>query len=183
MTSEVMWPLLCVTLGLVLILVEAFVPSGGLIGLLALGLIVWGVVLAFLRSTSTGLAFLAGVGVLAPLAIALAISIWPHTPLARRAMLSPPAPEETRDDGDDPRLDHLIGQFGRALSPLRPSGLVGFEGRRIDGMADAGLIAAGSLVEAIQIQGRRLVVRAVRDDQLGPVDGLDPGSGVPSLLG
>jgi membrane-bound serine protease (ClpP class) len=56
-------------------------------------------------------------------------------------------------------LHHLIGQFGRALTPLRPSGVVDFEGRRLDGLAEEGLIPAGTLVKAISIRGNQLVVR------------------------
>lgn len=184
MTSEVMWPLLCVALGLALILVEAFVPSGGLIGLLALGLIGYGVILAFQKSTTLGFGFLLGVAVALPSVTFLALSLWPYTPIARRAALRPPEPDDLRDDSD-PRLDHLLGQFGRALTPLRPSGLVGFEGRRLDGQAEEGMIAPGTLVEAIRVRGHRLIVRVAREAQFEPFDGDSDGpeSGGPLLLG
>ena len=74
--------------------------------------------------------------VLIPAAMAYAIHLWPRTPLAKRIFLKPPEPDEVNTDHERPRLDHLIGQFGRALTPLRPSGTVDFEGRRIDAMAD-----------------------------------------------
>ena len=42
-------------------------------------------------------------------------------PLANRVMLQPPAPEEVGVSHSGQRLDHLIGQYGRSLTPLRPS--------------------------------------------------------------
>ena len=59
----------------------------------------------------------------------------------------------------DQRLDHLIGQYGRAFTPLRPSGMVDFDGRRLDGLAEEGLIPSGALVRAVRIRGGQLIVR------------------------
>ena len=77
-------------------------------------------------------------------------------PAARSACSSTRAIRSSRSG---PRLEHLIGQFGRALTPLRPSGLVDFDGRRLDGLAEEGLIPRGALVRAVQIRGGQLVVR------------------------
>jgi membrane-bound serine protease (ClpP class) len=60
----------------------------------------------------------------------------------------------------------LIGQFGRAVTPLRPSGLVDFDGRRLDGLSEEGLIPAGTLVRAVRVRGGELVVRTATDPSL-----------------
>jgi membrane-bound ClpP family serine protease len=173
MGNEVLWPLLCVSLGLILIVVEVFVPSGGLIGLLAAGLILYGVGLAFWHSTALGIRFLVGVGLALPLVMALSVYLWPRTPLARRVALRPPEAEEIRDAITDHRLNHLVGQFGRAVTPLRPAGLAAFEGRRIDSQAEEGMIPTGTLIQAVRVQGRRLIVRVAPDHLLRPFEDLD----------
>jgi membrane-bound ClpP family serine protease len=168
MSHELIWPILCLAIGLLLLIVEIFVPSGGLIGILAIGLVVWSLVLAFTASVVLGLKFLIAVCVLMPLALALAVHLWPRTPLAKWIFLKPPDPEEVEPETavHGVRLEHLIGQFGRALTPLRPSGVVDFDGRRIDGLSEEGLIPPGSLVRAVQVRGSQLVVRMASDRTL-----------------
>ena len=170
-SNELIWPILCVGIGLLLLIAEVFIPSGGLIGLLALGLIGWGLVLAFAESTALGLKFLVAVCLLMPISLALAIHLWPRTPLAKRIFLRPPDPEDV-DPGAGVygvRLEHLIGQIGRALTPLRPSGAVDFDGRRLDGLSEEGLIPSGSLVRAVQVRGSQLVVRLAADRTLDEI--------------
>ena len=74
--------------------------------------------------------------------------------------------EESAPETKGVMLDHLIGQFGRALTPLRPSGLVDFEGRRLDGLSEEGLIPSGALVRAVQVRSGQIVVRAASEKTL-----------------
>ncbi len=166
MGPELIWPLICLALGLILLMAEVFVPSGGLIGLLAVGLLGVSLYLAF-TTTTHGLKFVFGLAVLLPLSLAAAVNLWPRSPMAKYIFLTPPRPEEFAPEA--PRglvLEHLIGQFGRALTPLRPSGLVDFEGKRLDGISEEGLIPAGALVRAIQIRSGQIIVRAASEKTL-----------------
>src|SRR5581483_7425091 len=95
---------------------------------------------AFTVSPATGLMFLAALVVLVPSTAALALHLFPKTPMGRWLLLKPPSPEEVAPEPSSGRLEHLIGQFGRAITPLRPSGLVDFDGRRLDGLSEEGLI-------------------------------------------
>jgi membrane-bound serine protease (ClpP class) len=113
--------------------------------------------------------FLLADSLLLPLAIALMFYLWPKLPLANRVMLRPPEPEEVGVSHSGQRLDHLIGQYGRALTPLRPSGLVDFDGRRLDGLSEEGLIAAGTLIVAVRVRAGQLIVRAAVDQELEDV--------------
>ncbi|HEV3122297.1 MAG TPA: NfeD family protein [Isosphaeraceae bacterium] len=161
--NALVWPFLFLTVGLLLLTAEVFIPSGGLIGILAISCLVLSVWKAFVYSTTMGLYFLLGLLILMPLALMLAAHLWPRTPLAKRILLRPPAPEEVDPSQIGNRLDHLVGQFGRALTPLRPSGMVDFDGRRLDGLSEEGLIPSGALVRAVQVRSGQLVVREARD--------------------
>lgn len=167
MSSALVWPIVCLAIGLTLVLAEGLVPSGGLIGFLAFGMLGISLWQAFAISTTTGAVFVGLILLLAPLVFALALYLFPKTPLGRMLMLGPPRREDIEPDPVGPPLEHLIGQFGRTLTPLRPSGLVDFEGRRLDGLAEEGLIPPGTLVRAVQVRGRQLVVR------VGSVAGLE----------
>jgi len=164
--STLAWPLLLLVFGLILLLAEVFIPSGGLIGLLALSCIALSLWRAFDQSTDLGLKFLLADFLLMPMAIILAFYLWPKTPLAKRVFLKPPAPEDIEASHSNQRLDHLVGQLGRALTPLRPSGMVDFDGRRLDGLSEEGLIPSGALVRAVRVRGGQLVVRMAPDPTL-----------------
>jgi membrane-bound ClpP family serine protease len=170
--SYLIWPLLLLVIGLILLVTEAFIPSGGIIGLLAVGCLGVSLYQAFTVPDAPylGWKFLAAELLLIPVALVVAVQLWPRTPLARRIILPPPTPEEVESAAPRHRLDHLVGEFGRALTPLRPSGLVDFDGRRLDGLAEDAMIPAGALVRAVRIHSGVLVVRKAEDDALRTVD-------------
>jgi membrane-bound ClpP family serine protease len=161
--NALVWPFLFLTVGLLLLTAEVFIPSGGLIGILAISCLVLSVWKAFVFSTAMGLYFLLALLVLMPLALMLAAHVWPRTPLAKRMLLRPPNLEDVEHSHHNDRLDHLVGQFGRALTPLRPSGMVDFDGRRLDGLSEEGLIPSGALVRAVRVRSGQLVVREAQD--------------------
>ena len=96
---------------------------------------------------------------------------------------------------DEPQVNatsslDLLGQYGRTLTPLRPSGLVDFDGRRLDGLSEEGLIPSGALIRAVRVRGQGLQDTAgvrrpdalVQPEQPEPGQfvgrvGQDPGSG------
>jgi membrane-bound ClpP family serine protease len=163
MDPALIWAIVCMAAGLGLLVIEVFIPSGGLIGFLALGLLGVSLWQAFTISSTVGLTFLAALVVMVPLTAALALHLFPKTPMGRWLLLKPPSLDEVAPEPSGPRLEHLIGQFGRALTPLRPSGLVDFDGRRLDGLSEEGLIPRGALVRAVQIRGGQLIVRTASD--------------------
>jgi membrane-bound ClpP family serine protease len=170
--SYLMWPLLLLAIGLILLITEAFIPSGGLIGILAIGCLLLSLYQAFTvpSAPNLGWKFVVAELVLIPIVMVVAIQLWPKTPLARRIFLPPPSLEDVETAHTRQRFDHLMGEFGRALTPLRPSGLVDFEGRRLNAMAEEGLIEAGSLVRAVRVQSGILIVRRADDEALKSFD-------------
>ncbi len=77
---------------------------------------------------------------------------WPRSYLMARTPLGPAwptsaarGPRGRRDRRGSRTSDRLVGLEGRALTTLRPSGMVDFDGRRLDGVAEEGLIPPGSL--------------------------------------
>jgi membrane-bound ClpP family serine protease len=167
--STLAWPLLLLAFGLLLLVSEVFIPSGGLIGLLAVSCLVLSLWKAFQYSTDLGVKFLVADLVLLPAAMAAAVYLWPRTPLAKRVFLRPPAPEEIEVSHSAQRLDHLIGQLGRALTPLRPSGMVDFDGRRLDALSEDGLIPSGALIQAVRVRSGQVIVRVAPDPTLDEI--------------
>lgn len=55
----------------------------------------------------------------------------------------------------------LVGKQGRAVTPLRPAGVVEIEGQRYDVVASGQFVPAGTLVEVVRAQGNWIEVRAL----------------------
>jgi membrane-bound ClpP family serine protease len=166
--SVLFWPSLFLFLGLLLLVVEVFIPSGGLIGLCAVACLVLCLWYAFQQSIVMGAMFMLVDLVVLPLTAALAFSLWSKSPLGRRFFLSPPSPEELAVSHADHHLEHLVGRSGRAITPLRPSGHVEVDGRRADALAEEGFLTAGSTVMVMRVRSGQLVVRGLRDQFQDP---------------
>lgn len=149
--------------GLAMLMLEVFLPTGGVLGFLSLLAIVAAIVMAFVEQ---GVAF--GMGVLAvafaavPAVLAAAFRWFPETPLGRRVLPPPPAPEDVMPAADRRRrLRELVGRRGRAASELMPWGAVEVGGERHEAMSEGGPVLAGAEVEVAAVQGAALVVRLV----------------------
>ena len=160
--SPLVWILLLLAVGLALILLEVFVPSGGVLGMLAVTALVVGIVMAFLEGgVATGMAVLGGSFVAVPAVLMLAFRWFPSTPLGRRVLPPPPEPEEVLPDAAGRRrLRGLVGRAGRTTSDLMPWGQIELDGERFDALSEGPAIARATSVEVVGLEGRALVVRA-----------------------
>jgi membrane-bound ClpP family serine protease len=155
------WAALLLLLGLVLVTLEVFVPSGGMLGLLSIGSLTAGIVLAFYyRGAEVGFLFLAATAVSVPTALVLAFRYWPKTPMGRRLLLDVPRGDEVLPDSPQRRsLRQMVGKYGVAKSVMLPSGAVLVEGQLIDALSEGIPIEAGQRVKVIEVRGNRVVVR------------------------
>jgi membrane-bound serine protease (ClpP class) len=170
--DPLIWATLLLLLGLALVVLEVFVPSGGVIGVLSICAVLGSVGMAFYRGPATGLTFLAISLVALPTAFGLAVKIWPDTPLGRRILPDIPTSDEVLPDSEHRRtLQDLIGKVGRAKSLMLPSGAAEFGGRTVDAMSEGVAIEPGQLVKVVEVRGSLVVVRPARDESPSlPVD-------------
>lgn len=157
--------LLC--LGLGLLVLEVFIPSGGLLGLITVGVLIGGVCCAWaawgrLEPSFFG-AYLVVLVLGVPSALIGAFTVLPHTSLGRQVLLEAPTLEAvTPFAAEEAKLENLIGWVGQASSPLTPGGLVNIGNRRLHATSDGLLIEAGEHVEVIGVKGTQVVVRATQ---------------------
>jgi len=146
-------------LGLILILVEIFIPSMGLIGSAAAISIVIGGVMAFNQDPGgLFIGYIITAVVLIPLAIFTAFKVLPKTALGKAMMLT-----GTSFDGSDAMaaedgLDELVGRIGETMTDLRPAGIVLFGDRRVDVVTQGEMLDKGVEVKVIKVEGNRVVV-------------------------
>lgn len=168
------WAIICLCVGLALAMLEFFVPSGGIIGLLAVGTLLTAIVMAFQTSAWTGLAFAAVSVIGAPVMISLAFRWWPNTPMGRRLLLDVHRPEDVLPDNDLRReLKNLVGKFGEAKTLMTPNGAVDVHGRVVDAVSEGMVIEPGRRVRVVEVRGTRVLVRPAADEPV-TADPQDP---------
>ena len=159
--SPVAWVATLLAAGLGVIVLEVFVPSGGILGFVSITAIIAAVATAFLElGPGAGMSVLGLAVVAVPAVLSLAFRWFPDTPLGRRVLPPPPdAAEVLPDPQRRRRARDLVGRSGRAVSEMLPWGSVEIDGTLCEAMSESGPIDAGTPVEAVGVQGTKLVVR------------------------
>jgi membrane-bound ClpP family serine protease len=183
--EQVIWSISLLLLGVGLIVLEVFVPSGGALGVLAALSVLAAVVIAFTGGAQLGAAILLATVILVPTVVGLALRWWPHTPMGRMMLIQRPESEEDVLPTSEPyRLrDEMIGKRGRAKTKMLPSGVVVIDGRSYDAISEGMPIEPGEPIQVVAVRTNRIVVRrsdlgqppAQADDLLSrPIDTVGP---------
>jgi len=151
--------------------IELFVPSAGVLTMMAVFALGGSVVFAFMQSFAFGCTFLGAVVIGVPVLVWYAIQLWPSTPIGRRIMLDPDEDPALQPNEEIERLKSLAGKSGIAKSRMMPAGLVEIEGRRYDALSEGQPIDAQTEVVVVHVQGINIVVRPKRDDIPDDVSG------------
>lgn len=162
------WEILLFALGVILLIVEIFViPGFGVPGIIGLLLVVF----------SLGASLIGNVGFSFPEQSEVTRAVWTmaitlSASFGAIAMVARAMPErrafgllvlndkltETDASSDEAEYNVLLGQEGVAKSPLRPSGVVDFNGRRMDVQTLGDFIESGETVVVKQVNGHRVLV-------------------------
>jgi len=151
--TTLLWGFLLLGAMIFLIAMELIVPSGGILAIAAAAALIGAITAFFMHDTTTGLAALAAVIVLGPIAAWVGWKWWSGTEMANRMVLN------TGDTRLKHARDTLLNQTGTAETDLRPIGTVRIDQRRHDALSDHGFIAAGSAVTVVQVLDNQLKVR------------------------
>jgi membrane-bound serine protease (ClpP class) len=161
--------------GILVLLADFFVPSGGILSALGLVAVLLGVGLPFYYGdSSTGMYTLVGTAIVLPALLGLMFHYWPKTPMGRRLFQT--GSEEDATIASMPviaELEMLRGRVGRAVSPLRPSGVADFEGRRIDVLTEGLMVEEGTWVRCIDVKVGKVIVRPIDEPKLSDLENAD----------
>jgi membrane-bound serine protease (ClpP class) len=149
--------------GVLLAFLETFIPSGGVLAVLAAGSLLGAIVLGFMQSSDTGCIVSIAVIICVPIIVVIGLKLLPKTPLGRRMLLVGPkgkfaASGETgrmspEDYGD------LTGKSGVVVASLRPAGIAEIDGKRRSVTADGQMIDPGCEIVVVRVEGNNIIVR------------------------
>jgi len=180
------WAILLLAIGIILLIAEVFIPSGGIISVLATLALVGSLVCAWQAwwhsSPWNFWAFVAGMALLLPATVVVAFYIWPSTPIGKRAILEGPAPHEVASFVEqEEKHRQMVGKVGDTVTALNPAGIVRIEGQRVHCQSEGMILDPGTRVRVISARANSVIVRqidpnspeakaAVSTDRLPPAD-------------
>jgi membrane-bound ClpP family serine protease len=156
---NVIWLIVGLTvIGLLLIAVDFYLP-GFVLGSIGIVLMIIAVALCYrqygLNWAATLFIVEAVLGVATGFII---IKTVPQTAMGKRMIL---AHNQTGQRSANELSASLVGTQGVAHSLLRPSGVAMLDGKRLDVVAESGMIESGSNIKVVAVEGTRIVVRKV----------------------
>lgn len=155
----ILFAVICFVLAVVLVLVDVFVPSGGLLSLGALACAVAGVVLLWQVNVFAAVIMIIVIAAVWPIGMYMFFQNFHRLPFTKKLMVQhEPTYVEARGV---PNFDDLIGHTGKAITGLRPGGTCLINGKRIDCLAETGMIERDTDVEVVSVRGMEVKVRAL----------------------
>jgi membrane-bound serine protease (ClpP class) len=154
--------------GILLALSELFFPTGGILLLLGGIAELAGVVLMFTygsweNALMTLLALLIGLPALG----GLIFYLYPYSPFAKAVAPNPDEDVTVANMPANAVLENLRGKIGKAVSPLRPSGIVEFDGKRVDCLTEGIVVNSGEYVKCIDVKAGKVIVTPTTKPSVG----------------
>lgn len=154
--------IICAVIGILLLLVEFFMPGFGLPGIAGLLLLMTSVILTWYEHGAyAGLG--ATVAVLALAAIVLTLSVKSTT--SGRISRSPLILKGTQTDRDGyqatPNYERYLHKTGITETVLRPAGIAVIDGERVNVVSRGGFVNSGDEIIVEEIEGARILVKRI----------------------
>lgn len=166
MSEYLIWAVSLLGIAALLFVLEIVIPSGGIIGLVAVAAGLGAVVAFWFESPTWGIVSLAGLLIMVPVCINFALKVFPNTPFGKKLILG----EDEEDEEELARIEQarreeeqkrqaLIGAEGTTVTPLRPGGSVKIDGVTIEASSEVGMIDAGVPIKVTKVDAFGVRVR------------------------
>ena len=159
--------------GFLFLLAELMFPTHGILIACGVFLDIAGVLVIFYyRGRYEGFVALGAISLAIPLITGAMFYIWPKTPMGRRMLLRIESEQQATIATlpANQELEGLRNHIGKAVSTLRPSGVVEFDGRRVDCLSEGMLIDPDTWVRCIEVKSGKVIVRPIDPPQLSDLE-------------
>jgi len=147
--------------GVILVILETLLPSGGILGILATASLIGAIALGFRQDPATGWGVLLAVLICVPILVLLGLKALPRTPFGRKMILS----EYQHDKGargkagvDDENFESLKGKSGTTITALRPSGIAEIDGKRYSVVSESEMIEPSVKIVVKEVEGNNIII-------------------------
>jgi len=154
-------PIVLQLAGVVVIIAEIILPSGGILSIIAAGLFGYSLFHVFSHmSVEIGMTFLIADLILIPILIYWGLRFMAKSPVTLHQRLS-------REDGATAQSSDqmaYMGRTGTAITDLRPSGVAMIDQERLDVVTQGEYIDKKTAIVVIAVRGNQIVVELNRPD-------------------
>jgi len=162
MIAELTFPIILQIAGILVLLAEVILPSGGVLTILAIGCFGYSLYSVFTNvSMSIGMMFVVADIIILPIVLIAGLKLLAYSPVTLRTALKKTAGVTSQSE----KLTGYMGKTGQTINNLRPSGSALIDGRRVDVVSRGEFIEKDKPVIVITVDGNRVVVREVEDEQ------------------
>jgi membrane-bound serine protease (ClpP class) len=156
--------LILIGIGVALLVVEILVPTGGIMVAAALLFFALGVgTILYYGTMMEAVVAIGGLAIGLPAAVFAATAAWRRMSLdsVLEETAAPPVPVPGG-------IEILKGRTGKTVSPMRPSGSVEFDGKRVDAMTEGTMLDAGVWVRCVDVRRGQVIVRQMEEPPEAP---------------
>jgi len=159
MNRDLLIPLIFQLAGVIVIIAETIIPSGGILGIIAACLIGYSLYHVFSELTVvTGWLFVLADAVMIPLLVFAGLKLLARSPVTLRRTLS----SREGVTSQSPDLEALSGKEGIAMTDLRPSGKALIDGKKVDVVSQGDYIQKGEPIDVVMVSGNQVIVKTIR---------------------
>ncbi len=156
MNDSLLLPIILQLVGVVVIIAEIILPSGGILSIVALGVFGYSLFIVFNEiSMIIGFSFVAADLILIPVLVIVGLKLLARSPVTLRKTLS-------RKEGvssQSSELESYVGTQGNAVTDLRPAGIAVINGKRVDVVTRGEYLEKDSAIIVTTVTGNQIVVR------------------------
>lgn len=156
MNDSLFLPIILQLVGVVVIIAEIILPSGGILSIVALGVFGYSLFIVFNEISMTiGFSFVAADLILIPVLVIVGLKLLARSPVTLRKTLS-------RKEGvssQSSELESYVGTQGNAVTDLRPAGIAFINGKRVDVVTRGEYLEKDSAIIVTAVTGNQIIVR------------------------
>jgi membrane-bound ClpP family serine protease len=156
MNDSLFLPIILQLVGVVVIIAEIIIPSGGILSIAALGVFGYSLFIVFNEISMTiGFSFVAADLILIPVLVIVGLKLLARSPATLRKTLS-------RKEGvssQSSELESYVGMQGNAVTDLRPAGIAVINSKRVDVVTRGEYLDKDSAIIITAVTGNQIIVR------------------------
>ncbi len=145
-------------IGMAMLVAEVFQPGFGFFGIGGIICLIVDIIITA-DTIAEGLIMAAVLFVLVALLLMLSAFLVSKGYLPKKLVLTDATDSQSGFSGVED-MQYLLGKEGKAVTDLRPAGMMDMDGVRLDVVSRGDYIRSGSTVEVVEVESNRIVVRS-----------------------
>jgi len=159
--SSLVLPIILQLIGVVVLIAEIIIPSGGILAIITVSLIGYSLYLVFTTiSTFAGMVFVIADIIMFPIVLFAGIKLLAKSPATLKTSLS----KANGFSSQSEELIEFLGHTGMAVTDLRPAGTAVINNRRVNVVSRGEYLDKGTEIVVLEVEGNRVVVKQVEKE-------------------